>query len=83
MLETVKRLAEINTEPYLVTSLYFGFQPEDLTKNQLYLKVKDLVKEYKKFVEEKAPWDKEVKESVLKDLDNILNFVKDLSLIHI
>jgi peptide chain release factor subunit 1 len=77
MLETVKRLAEINAEPYLVTSLYFGFQPEDLTKNQLYLKVKDLVKEYKKFVEEKAPWDKEVKESVLKDLDNILNFVKD------
>jgi peptide chain release factor subunit 1 len=77
MLQTVKRLAEFNADPYLVTSLYFNFTPEDLTKNQLYLKVKDLVKEYRKFVEEKAPWNKEVKESVLKDLDNILEFVKN------
>jgi hypothetical protein len=76
MLQTVKRLAEFNADPYLVTSLYFNFTPEDLTKNQLYLKVKDLVKEYRKFVEKKAPWDKEVKESVLKDLENILEFVK-------
>jgi len=77
MLETVKRLAEFNADPYLVTSLYFNFTPEDLTKNQLYLKVKDLIKDYQRFVEGKAPWDKKVKESVLKDLENILAFVKN------
>ena len=77
MFETVKRLVEFDASPYLVTTLYFGFQPEDLTKNQLYLKVKDLAKDYRRFVEEKAPWGKEVKESVLKDLDNILEFVKN------
>jgi peptide chain release factor subunit 1 len=77
MLETVKRLVEFDATPYYVTTLYFGFTPEDLTKNQLYLKVKDLVKEYRNFVEEKTPWDKEVKESVLKDLENILSFVKN------
>ena len=77
MLELLQRLSRYDASPYWVTSLYFGFTPEDLTKNQLYLKVKDLIKEYRSFVEEKAPWDKEVKESVLKDLENILSFVKN------
>jgi peptide chain release factor subunit 1 len=77
MFEIVKRLADFNADPYLVTSLYFNFTPEDLTKNQLYLKVKDLIKEYRRFVEEKAPWNKKVKESVLRDLNNILDFVKN------
>ncbi len=77
MLKTVERLVNFDASPYYVTTLYFGFTPEDLTKNQLYLKVKDLVKEYRRFVEEKADWDKEIKESVLKDLENILGFVKN------
>ena len=65
MLEILQKLSQVDTSPYYVTSLYFGFTPEDLTKNQLYLKVKDLVKEYRHFVEEKVNWDKPVKESVL------------------
>ena len=77
MLETIKRLVDFDASPYYVTSLYFNFQPEDLTKNQLYLKVKDLVKDYRHFVEEKVNWPKEVKESVLNDLENILEFVKN------
>jgi len=77
MIEVLERLTNFNAEPYMVTSLYFNFSPEDLTKNQLYVKVKDLVKDYRKFVEEKAPWTKEVKEGVLEDLENILEFVKD------
>ncbi len=77
MLETVKRLAEFEASPYYVTSLYFNFRPEDLTKNQLYLKVKDLIKDYRHFVEEKVGWPKEVRESVLADLDKILEFVKN------
>ncbi|HIC08911.1 MAG TPA: peptide chain release factor 1 [Aquificales bacterium] len=77
MLEILKRLSQVDASPYYVTSLYFGFTPEDLTKNQLYLKVKDLVKEYRRFVEEKLNWDKPVKESVLRDLDQILEFVKN------
>jgi len=77
MIETVKRLVEFDATPYYVTSLYFNFQPEDLTKNQLFLKVKDLVKDYRHFVEEKVGWPKEVKESVLNDLERILEFVKN------
>ncbi len=77
MLETVRRLVEFDAAPYYVTTLYFGFSPEDLTKNQLYLKVKDLVKSYRSFVEEKTVWEKDVKESVLSDLEKILEFVKN------
>ena len=77
MLETIRKLAELDASPYYVTSLYFKFTPEDLTKNQLYLKVKDLVKDYQRFVEERTNWDKEITESVLKDLNNILEFVKN------
>ncbi|NPB05724.1 MAG: peptide chain release factor 1 [Aquificae bacterium] len=77
MLETVRRLASLDASPYLVTSLYFNFRPEDLTKNQLFLKVKNLVRDYRRFVEERAPWPAEVKRSVLNDLEAILEFVKN------
>jgi peptide chain release factor subunit 1 len=77
MIDILERLANFNADPYLVTTLYFKFLPEDLTKNQLYLKVKNLVKDYRRFVEEKAPWPQEVKEGVLEDLENILKFAKN------